>query len=57
MSKFSNQTHKLKNKRLYLEIARGFEPEREREREDTDLERDLERREDLGLGDLLHIIY
>lgn len=47
----------MTNKKLYLESARGFdlERERDREREETDLERDLERREDLGFGDLLQI--
>lgn len=35
----------------YLEIERPFDPERDRE--ETDLERDLERLEDLALGDLL----
>lgn len=41
-----NQT---KNKILYLDRSLDAE----REREDTDLERDLERRDDFPLGDLL----
>lgn len=41
------------NKRLYLDMERAFDPERDLE--DADFERDLERRDDLCLGDLLQV--
>lgn len=44
---------KIKNKILYLDKERAFDPERDRE--DADLERDLERRDDFPFGDLLQV--
>lgn len=43
---------KIQTSILYLDKECAFDPERER---DTDLDRDLERRDDFPLGDLLQV--
>lgn len=54
--KASASAKKNKNKVLYLDTERAFNlGDTDRDREDTDLERDLERRDDFPLGDLLQV--